>query len=433
MKLDVVAEIFNPKRFGEHAESTGLRQGEAFDIVLGDNLLLASERKKVKFYLENNRPGLTCVSPPCVMFSILQNLNMKYLNSPEKLREYARKLTEAKILLNFAAEMCQLVALYGGTFVFEHLLTSKACKETKVQQLLSDPRTYFAKNDQCAFQLRSAAGGLHRKPTGWMTNSEEIYKVLNVRCQGGHEHEPVLGGGVGGHKSRLAQHYTTELVRTILSAYRRTLQEPRTMVSVMTLDEYLHECYIVDQIIKQETDENEVAKNTAVLQNDQVSQSNEMISNEHATVEKEVLTNDIYHEAEEEGAEERGEAEAVNPDDEEEERYRPLPRERPFSSLAQLVKRAHDGLGHPARDKFTRILKEAKASPEAIQEARKLRCSTCKKHAQIHPHRAAAPPRELRFNQVVGVDTTWLPGPDPGGKQHMALNVVDWATGFQLI
>ena len=241
-----------------------------------------------------------------------------------------------------------------------------------------------------------------------MTDSKEIYKVLNVRCQGGHEHEPVLGGGVGGNKSRLAEHYTTELVRTILSAYRRTLQEPRTMVSVMTLDEYLHECYIVDQIIKQETDENEVAKNTAVLQNDQVSQSNEMISNERATVEKEVLTNDIYHEAEEEGAEERGEAEAVNPDDEEEERYRPLPRERPFS-LARLVKRAHDGW-----------------TWTPIQEARKLRCSTCEK-------RAAAPPRELRFNQVVGVDTTWLPGPDPGGKQHMALNVVDWATGFQLI
>lgn len=24
-----------------------------------------------------------------------------------------------------------------------------------------------------------------------MTDSKEIYKVLNVRCQGGHEHEPV--------------------------------------------------------------------------------------------------------------------------------------------------------------------------------------------------------------------------------------------------
>ena len=59
----LLLKFFNPKRFGEHAESTGLRQGEAFDIVLGDNLLLASERKKVKFYLENNRPGLhVCVT-----------------------------------------------------------------------------------------------------------------------------------------------------------------------------------------------------------------------------------------------------------------------------------------------------------------------------------------------------------------------------------
>lgn len=52
MNLDVVAEIFNPKRFGSNAQSTGLRQGEAFDVLLGNDLLKASERQKVRFYLD---------------------------------------------------------------------------------------------------------------------------------------------------------------------------------------------------------------------------------------------------------------------------------------------------------------------------------------------------------------------------------------------
>ena len=449
MKLDVVAEIFNPKRFGPQATSTGLREGEAFDVILGHDLLKASERQKVRFYLQTVKPGFTCVSPPCVMYSILQNLNQKYLDSPEKIREHARRMVEARILMDFGAEVCKLVASYGGTFLFEQPLTSKAWKETKVQQLLSDLRNQLAKNDQCMFNLRSSSGALHRKPTGWLTNNEEIYKVLNVRCSGGHAHEPVLGGGVGGNKSRLAQNYTDELVKTVLEAYRRSLQTHRREVHLLTSTDYLEDCRYFDIMVmrgeksnyfpeedeafknKHQSETKDVAKPEDAIKN------TEAITNVDATVyatvtdEHQVLPNDIYHEAEEEGAEEKkedGEAEG----EEAEDPYRMLPREKPFS-LAQLVKRAHDGLGHPARDRFIRILKEAKASPEAIREARSLKCATCEKHARLQPHRAAAPPRQIHFNQIVGVDTLWLPGPDPGGKHKMALNIVDWATRFQMM
>ena len=375
------------------------------------------------------------------MFSILQNLNQKYLDSPEKIHEHARKMVEARILLNFGAEVCKWVASYGGTFLFEQPLTSKAWKEPKVQKLLEDLRNQLAKNDQCVFNLRGTSGVLHRKPTGWLTNNEEIYKVLNVRCQGGHDHEPVLGGGVGGNKSRLAQHYTTELVRAVLQAYRRSLTTFSEEMQVMTSTNYLETCHYVEMMmievgasnydedkatveqLKAVPDSNDATKNDLASKNDLTIDENK-VPDEHK-----VLTNDIYHEDEEEGREEKGEELAG---EEADEPYRMLPRERPFS-LAQLVKRAHDGLGHPSRDRFIPILKEARASPEALQEARNLKCATCEKHARLHPHRAAAPPRQLHFNQVVGVDTLWLPGPEPGGKTKMALNVIDWATRFQMV
>ena len=439
MKSHVVAEIFNPKRFGNQAKSTGLREGEAFDILLGHNLLDAKERNRVRQYVKTNKPGLTCVAPPCTLFSMLQNLNLRHLDTREKLLEHARKLTEARVLLDFGIEICSMVADYGGSFLFEHPLTSKAWKEPKVQRLMSDLRNKLAKNDQCVFNLRSATGELHKKPTGWLTNNDEIYKALNVRCPGNHDHVPILGGGPGGSRSKQAQHYTPELVRTVLSAYRRSLQEKQEIYLTKS-EQYLEECDYADRVVyytdvidengvitnAQVPEENAVVKDVNVLQNDVVTSNVDALTNHEDPDPVECYANEEDDKAEE-ATEDHPEAEP-----EPGAPYRLLPRERPFS-VEQLVRRAHNGLGHPAPDKLVRILKEAKASPEAIQAARALKCEICAKHQATRPCRAAAPPRELTFNQVIGVDTVWLPGPVPGGKHRMALNVIDWCSRFQLM
>ena len=65
--------------------------------------------------------------------------------------------------------------------------------------------------------------------------------------------------------------------------------------------------------------------------------------------------------------------------DENDEKYQWMPRERPFS-LKSLVKRAHDGLGHPSNERLARILKGAGASDEAVTLAKKLECECCKRH-----------------------------------------------------
>ena len=54
--------------------------------------------------------------------------------------------------------------------------------------------------------------------------------------------------------------------------------------------------------------------------------------------------------------------------------------------LAQLVRRAHEGLGHPGNDRLVRILESASASDEAIKIAKELKCSVCEQHAALYIH-----------------------------------------------
>lgn len=75
---------------------------------------------------------------------------------------------------------------------------------------------------------------------------------------------------------------------------------------------------------------------------------------------------------------------------------------------------------------MVRILKHARASDEAIQAAKTLYCPTCDRHQKTQPPRAAAPPRTWQVNQVVGVDTVWLPYMN--GKQKICC-----ASRFQLV
>eukprot|EP00435_Cladocopium_sp_Y103_P060389 s1179_g22.t1 len=74
-------------------------------------------------------------------------------------------------------------------------------------------------------------------------------------------------------------------------------------------------------------------------------------------------------------------------------------------SLEALVKRAHEGLGHPGRERFLRILSNSKASQRVLDIAQKMKCSVCEKFKLPKPSRAAAPPREIGLNEIVGVDS----------------------------
>lgn len=169
-----------------------------------------------------------------------------------------------------------------------------------------------------------------------------------------------------------------------------------------------------------------------IAQNDIMSESNDATrivdADKYDLAMRNVQVPAEIYDVEDEG----GEGEEGAPEGEEGDREgapQRLPRERPLS-LQQLVRRAHEGL-YPGNDRLAWILKNAKASPEAIKLAKELRCSVCDQHAALQPPRRAAPPRLLHVNEIVGIDTVYIP--DFERKRRPALNIVDWASRFQMI
>ena len=421
--MKTVAEVYNPERFGKQAEKVGLIKGAAFDLTLGYDLLKPEFQTEVLRYLNQVQPGLVIVSPPCTLFSLMQNMN-----NHRKTRRFLKRLRDARRLLKFAVKATLLVRAYGGSFVFEHPLTSRAWLEHEMQQLMDLDDVLLVATDQCYFGLKSVTGGFHKKPTGFLTNSPSIARELEHRCRGDHEHELILGSNCGGSRAQQAQEYPPRMVNAILRGYRQQLQgaeiqvittdevhrdwcqgqqRHQTIVEMMELYEP-NEIYVGDE----ENDPENAMEDTADLPAPDSEPGGPQELIREGDLPPAVLPG---HDADQRDDSERGGR---------------LPRERPFS-VAQLVRRAHEGLGHPGNDRLVRILKNAKASEEAVRLARNLKCSVCQQHAAVHPARRGAPPKQLHVNEIVGVDTVFLPFLE--GKTRMALNIVDWSSRFQMI
>lgn len=99
-------------------------------------------------------------------------------------------------------------------------------------------------------------------------------------------------------------------------------------------------------------------------------------------------------------------------------------------ALNNELHKAHRGLGHPNRDRFYRILKLGGANNAVLGLAKQFTCSQCQEDARPKPWRRAAPPRELTFNELVGIDTFTLKHHDTTIK---CLNVVCWGTRYQMV
>ena len=431
----VVAEVYNPSRFADEAKKQGLIPGQAFDLELGHDLLDKRTRKEVKNYIITVKPGLLIVSPPCVLFTILQNLSMKKRsNNPFAMREYLKQLCKAKALLRFGVEMCEEVLRYDGVFVFEHPLTSKAWQQPAVQRLLQNSKVVMAQCDQCMYGLSSTSGRPQRKSTGWCTSSTAVAEQLSRKCDKSHEHEHIIGKDQGEteNKSRQAQKYPAGIVQAIIRGYKQHRKDDLLYVQVTKIDQLCRDIAQSDRLrgeLRQVGDEVCHEVHAVGDEGDDVnlfSDEEEVAAEHEVPADAEVIDEQEVNDEPEANVDEA----ADQPEDDGGGLVRRLPRERGFT-IKQLVKRAHDGLGHPSNERLARILRNAKASEEAIREAKQLKCDTCAQHRHIYAPRNAAPPRELHMNQIVGIDTVWLP--THTNKNRMALNIVCWASRFQMI
>ena len=388
-QLKKIVEVCNPDRFTPHADAFGLRSGTAFDITLGWDLLRTSNQHHVMQYIRSEKPGLVLLAPPCTKFCRLLALQFKtWYENPEKFDQHIIELRKARKLLQFCVRICQLCHQLKISYVFEHPWTSTSWNEPCLRNLVARTDNYLVKTDQCQFGLATPQGQPMRKRSGFLTNHKAIAEALDRLCPRDHEHQQIIGKDkiTGKNFSTLAQRYPDELVQVILKTYAERL-------SVRDLNFVTHQEVISD---------NEKLDLHFLLGG---------YPEPH-----ELHPIDLEDE----------EGEEVAKEDE-----KSFPGTHPLS-LEALVKRAHEGLGHPGKERFLRILKYSKASKKVMDIAKAMRCTVCERSVRPKSSRTAAPPREVGLNEVVGCDSIIIQAPF-SKKNRYLLNIVDYHSHFQMV
>ena len=205
-----------------HASEQGLRGGWALDIehvckITGKtwNCLEEVDRAWRRRMVYRDRPKLLIVSPSCTLFSQLQNPSPNGL--PEK--RCPEAWNQAKLMVEFAVELCLMQKRAGRAFVFEHPRTATSWEVVqKLKQLLEDPEVEEAVLDMCCYDMKVANDrgepGLVRKTTRLLTNSLEIASATARRCCGGHSHVNLVSG-----RAKHAAIYPPKFCKALLDGF----------------------------------------------------------------------------------------------------------------------------------------------------------------------------------------------------------------------
>ena len=342
---------------------------------------------------------------------------------------FREKLREAIVLLNFGVTVCLLQEQLHQGFLFEHPWGASSWKVDSVRRLLRHPNSILTRTDQCCFGQADAAGVPIRKRTGFVTNIKLIAQALNKTCKGSHQHQQCIGQVNGISRAAGAARYTSQLIDAILRAYCKHLDAPQLNQTAQTLVvdhldcTYVNPCNLVDPIVHSyalcfDFDQSSIQPlpiESRLLRLNQLNDADNLINDQEAQGE---TSHDVYAA---EILSQRQSDESMEVED------LPAPRRR---SLLREIDKAHKGMGHPHQDRFLRILKAAGASPLICSLAKTYVCSQCHENQRPKPWRRAAPPRDLAFNEVVGIDCLTV--------KHFSipikcLNIVDWGTRYQMI
>ncbi len=194
-----VAELYSPPRVTQALPTaSGLVAGSTFDLradVDGAtwDFQKPQDRKRALDRIRAEEPFLVVGSPPCTMFSSLQNLR-----ADKGTAEWEARRRAAEVLLVFAAAVYQLQIQAGRHFLHEHPAGATSWTHPAIAKLRSIPSVGVVVAHQCAFGLQTSVRGggqaPAKKPTRFMSSSTAILSSLSRRCPGGHSHAPLLGG-----------------------------------------------------------------------------------------------------------------------------------------------------------------------------------------------------------------------------------------------
>lgn len=181
-----VMEVYSPKRFTEAAAKLKLKPGFAVDLCetkpdcTNWDLNKPEDVQLVHQLVDEEEPKLLTGSPPCHMFSVLQNISWRKI-SPE-IRN--KRMDEALHHLHTSCDLYRKQYDAGRWFLHEAPWGAASWKDPEIQELAARPGVWKVRGPMCRWEMsatdkRGLQGtGFVKKETGWLTNSELLAKTL---------------------------------------------------------------------------------------------------------------------------------------------------------------------------------------------------------------------------------------------------------------
>ena len=117
-----VAEVYSPPRMTKMVDMMGMKSGFALELSTNDengkpwDFSIPERRRAALKVQDDTKPKMLIASPPCTLFSALQNINMHNMT----VEDVKRHVEDAATHFAFAVLMCMRQAQNGRVFMLEH-------------------------------------------------------------------------------------------------------------------------------------------------------------------------------------------------------------------------------------------------------------------------------------------------------------------------
>lgn len=214
-------EFFSPPRVAVALRREQMCAKHSFDLETGYDFLTCEDRAQALRLWQTHRPFFTMLSPPCTMYSSMQNLNLAKMDPDVK----QKRFNEAHCLLDFAMMIAQRQMQRFKFFCHEHPQKASSWQRHTVQAVAALPGVMSVTFDQCQVGLKTPVSQQPlRKRTTLLTNSPQIVEVFApLQCQCEVEHAVIQGSEGGISLSKHCQIYTPEFVEKLVEGVKRTL------------------------------------------------------------------------------------------------------------------------------------------------------------------------------------------------------------------
>ena len=175
-KQTTVAELFSPPNMVLEAVRRGGVSRGSYDLTTGYDMQVPSMRRKVRTQLERDRPDVLVASPPYSEIGIWNR------DSRSRGDDWRREFV---LLWSFTCLCMQDQLARGGIVFLEHPWTSWTWGLPSTKQLF---KSFMCVRGDTRVLDRMDERSM-KETTGWLTNSDELARVLIQLCPGKHGDE----------------------------------------------------------------------------------------------------------------------------------------------------------------------------------------------------------------------------------------------------